>query len=326
MLRSVRRHLIAARGVVTATLSTATLAVGALTLAPAPLLAWDGPGHMTIALIAWRHMTPEARTIAARLLGAAPSDAGLASLRPTTGTAAERDRALFLLAATWPDIVRASTPAARHAYSHPSWHYVDQYWESVNGTPRPVTTIPVDSENVGERITAFTHELATASGPRSQRGVELAWMIHLVGDITQPLHNSSRVTPDHPTGDLGGNTVRLGPETHSLHALWDTALELGVPRNPGESTMTYVARLADTVEADRPLTALAGQVEPGRVDLWEREGLALSQHVVYAPSLTPGQDPDPAYRAVAYQTAETQVALAGYRLADLLDRILPRSR
>jgi len=296
--------------------------VALLSFAPVPAHAWDSIGHMAVALIAWRHMTPEARAAAVRLLESAPADAGLASLRPSAGTAAGRDQALFALAATWPDIVRASTPAARHAYHHGSWHYTDQYWREVNGVPEPAAGPPADPQNVGERIQVFQHDLAIGNGTRSERGVELAWVMHLVGDIAQPLHNSSRITAAFPNGDAGGNRFRLGPNSESLHWYWDSILDRVIPREPGESAMAHAERVADRVEHDRAEPSLAARIEPGRVDLWEREGLALSEHVVYAPSLVPNQDPGATYQQTAFDTAETQVALAGYRLAEMLNRTL----
>ena len=48
-----------------------------------------------------------------------PALANLASLRPTMGTADERDRALFVNAATWADLVR-NPNGAWHVYNRPS--------------------------------------------------------------------------------------------------------------------------------------------------------------------------------------------------------------
>ena len=73
---------------------------------PAPARAWDDVGHMAIAIVAWRHMTPVARARAVALLRAAPPGAGLAQLRPNEGGPEARDFALFARAATWPDLVR----------------------------------------------------------------------------------------------------------------------------------------------------------------------------------------------------------------------------
>ena len=45
---------------------------------------------------------------------------------------AARDRALFLRAATWPDIVRDRMHAARRAKYHQGpWHYVNIFWQEL---------------------------------------------------------------------------------------------------------------------------------------------------------------------------------------------------
>src|SRR5438309_11706345 len=88
--------------------SFAILTAAVLAL-PASAL-WDAAGHRTVAAIAWEHMTPRARARAVELLLHGPALANFAALRPAPpaqGSEAERDRALFLNAATWADLVRS---------------------------------------------------------------------------------------------------------------------------------------------------------------------------------------------------------------------------
>ena len=54
-------------------------------------------------------------------------------------------------------------------------------------------------------------------------------LIHYVGDVSQPLHTSTRLTKEHPKGDLGGNLFNISsPKGYksidNLHALWDSAI------------------------------------------------------------------------------------------------------
>ena len=60
------------------------------------------------------------------------------------------------------------------------------------------------------------------------RGFFLRVMVHLVGDIHQPLHTASLFSSGLPHGDEGGNAIKLLPPVHvghstatELHALWD---------------------------------------------------------------------------------------------------------
>src|SRR5262249_49745431 len=130
-----------------------SLFLGACTLLLAlPCRAWDAAGHEVIARIAWDAMKPETRAKAVALLEAAPPDADLASLMPQEGPQAVRERRLFELASTWPDIVRDKNVQARYdKYHHGKWHYINHFWEQgPNGAPRDRTDLQPDPENVVE--------------------------------------------------------------------------------------------------------------------------------------------------------------------------------
>jgi hypothetical protein len=281
-----------------------------------PAALWDSAGHRTVAAIAWEHMTPRARARAVELLLHGPALANFPSLRPVTGDETTRDRVLFLNAATWPDLVR-SRDHAWHVYHHASWHYADFYWDVENGRPHDIPGTGPDSLNAVERIVALRATLADSSAADTTRAVALAWLLHLVGDIHQPLHSSSRVTPDEtlPRGDQGGNTFRLDDD-RNLHGYWDRILSEAIAAEPGEDSIGYAGRIAGQIE-DAPLPVSA-QTD---VVAWAHEGLRLAQTVVYA-GVNRGNAPSAAYQAEALKVAERRIAVAGYRLAALLNEAL----
>jgi hypothetical protein len=293
----------------------------AVLLAIPALAAWDATGHRTVAEIAWEHMTPRARERAVALLMHGPVLADFASLRPAEGTAAERDRALFVNAATWPDLVR-NRHEPWHVYTHPTWHYADFYWDVDSGRPHNIPGAGPDSVNAGERVVAFRALLADSTAADTTRAVALAWLLHLVGDIHQPLHCSSRVTPDDrlPRGDLGGNTFALDTG-HNLHAYWDEILDRAIAPDPGEDSIAYATRVARRIERIHARASLATPAASTDVVGWEREGMQVAQAVVYA-GVTRGAAPSATYQAQALTVAERRIALAGYRLAALLNDAL----
>ncbi len=299
----------------------APVRVLAIVLAIPALAAWDAAGHRTVAEITWESMTLRARERAVALLMHGPALANLASLRPAEGTAAERDRALFVNAATWADLVR-NPHEPWHGYSHPTWHYADFYWDVENGRPHEIPGTGPDSVNAVERIVAFRALLADSTAPDTTRAVALAWLLHLVGDIHQPLHCSSRVTAEDalPRGDLGGNSFALDAG-HNLHAYWDEILDRGIAPDPGEDSIAYATRVARRIERIHPQASLATPAASTDVVGWEREGLFLAETVVYA-GVARGTPPSATYQAQALTVAERRVALAGYRLAALLNDAL----
>src|SRR5207244_1603954 len=62
----------------------------------------------------------------------------------------------------------------------------------------------------------------------ADRAIALCWVLHLVGDIHQPLHACTRYSAQFPAGDQGGNelmVLRDPPYANSqmsLHHLWDS--------------------------------------------------------------------------------------------------------
>ena len=293
------------------------LVTAALLALPASAL-WDVTGHRTVAAIAWEHMTPRTRARSVELLLHGPALANFAALRPPQGSDAARDRALFLNAATWADLVR-SRDQPWHAYNHATWHYADFYWDVENGRPHDIPGTGPDSLNAAERIVALRATLADANAADTTKAVALAWLLHLVGDIHQPLHCSSRITPDEtlPLGDKGGNTFRLDDD-RNLHGYWDHILDASVAPDPGEDSIAYADRIAHRIERTHPLAAPLAATD---VLGWAREGLRLAQTVVYA-GVTRGSAPSAAYETDALRVSELRIALAGYRLAALLNEAL----
>src|SRR5437763_3913647 len=295
-----------------------TLVTAALFALPASAL-WDVAGHRTVAAIAWEHMTPRARARSVELLLHGPALANFASLRPPQGSEAARDRALFLNAATWADLVR-SRDQPWHVYHRPTWHYADFYWDVENGRPLDIPGAGPDSLDAAERIVALRATLPDANAADTTKAVALAWLLHLVGDVHQPLHCSSRVTPDEalPQGDKGGNTFRLDDD-RNLHGYWDHILDVAIAPDPGEDSIAYADRIAHRIGETYPLAApLAASTD---VLGWAQEGLRLAQTVAYA-GVTRGSAPSPAYEAEALKVSELRIALAGYRLAALLNAAL----
>ena len=209
----------------------------ALTLLAVPAQAWDQRGHRVVAAVAWAHMDSDTRTKAVAILGGAPGDADLLAEDAGAGlTQAQRDRALFLRAATWPDIIRDRAHAARRAkYHHSLWHYVNIFWQERRRTPVERKDLPREGKLIEQLAQCDTALRAVNSGGTPEPlspALALAWWEHLVGDVHQPLHVTARITAFEQQGDAGGNGFCLG-KTHpvgahecsaNLHALWDDIL------------------------------------------------------------------------------------------------------
>ncbi len=298
----------------------------ALVLGARPAHAWDNFGHRLVARIAWDNMTPQARARAISILRNAGRDTGLRGT--VTGTLTRQQQIdLFVFAATWPDEVRDTANALRmEKYHHPYRHYVDTFWRQDTdfGPIQPVDRRPEgDLLRDAPRLQAWL-----TSGSAEQRALGLAWMLHLVGDIHQPLHASGRVTPQDPWGDAGGNDFRLevtNPQTQSrrsLHSVWDGIITSSLQRQSGESDAAFLTRAASEVASRHPRSEFSGEIGQRQFRDWAAASVAIAKQAVYTAPLVRNQAAPQAYRTAAFRAAEPRVALAGYRLADLLNLAL----
>ena len=273
----------------------ALTALGVLAIRPAR--AWNSVGHMVIGKIAEERLNPAARANVARLL-------------KINGTAKTRT---FAEAGCWLDDVRGQGVGY-----FDRWHYHNRAF-SPDNTPFPKAP---HEDNVAWAIETSVKALQSKYASPVEQARALRILIHTVEDIHQPLHCGSRYTRDRPDGDRGGNSFRLSGvgKSKNLHAFWDGgaglfAASVERPLPPGGEPITTIAR---SVVAAFPAGTLPEQTEMS-TEKWLDEGAALLTSVVYPTSATP----DEVYVVRAREIAKKRVALAGYRLAALLNTIWP---
>lgn len=298
-------------------------------LSPQSAFAWNYTGHEVVARIAWEKMRSQTRLRIMALMLQAPPDADLASMLPSDGRLlAIRQRDLFMLAATWPDIVRSDEfPDRKLKYGHSNWHYTNLFWRQQDGLAIDVPEMQPEHVNVVERLDFLQAEILNRSTEPSTLGIDAAWIVHLIGDIHQPLHTSALVTDTEPKGDQGGNLFLLTPkdappkETKRLHGFWDDILNESIRRKTNETDLAFANRIASIIMKRHPASKLKSRLKDGQYAEWAKEGLASAKASVYPSWLKRFEMPPEEYRKQAYLIAEPAIALAGYRLAATLDRL-----
>jgi hypothetical protein len=293
------------------------------------LFGWNDRGHMSVAYVAYKQLTPATRERVNGLLKLNPKYndwAAKVDQQVPTASADDKNLIIFMIAATWADgIKRDSTytkdggqngnrpdgspaPAKNTGYDdllmHKYWHFIDTPF-TTDGTALPAIPTP----NAQERIALFRTVLASTSVD-GLKSYDLTWLLHLVGDVHQPLHASTRVSSADPDGDAGGNLVKLDCTKCELHAFWDGLL--GTQNNL--KTVTKAARKLS--KADAALAAKSDEKD------WIKESFDQSQQIVYTAPIAAGDGPftlTPQYKKNAGKLAKQRVALAGARLANLLN-------
>jgi hypothetical protein len=299
---------------------TQITAILAVTLLTSSVWAWDSDGHMQVAEIAWQHLTTASRTRVSSLLKLNPNYQSWIANVP----AARRKQVAFVMAATWPDFIKSAQgytndtdtappgPASSQniGYSdhlqHRYWHFIDTPF-STDGTALVQPVAP----NAKTQIELFTAAIASEASDNI-KSYDLVWLVHLVGDVHQPLHATSRFSADLPKGDEGGNLVFLcaKPCKDELHAFWDNVL--GTSKSP---TTAITA-------ADKLAAASAAEAAVADDQVWITESFDAAKQFVYASPVGPDGGPytlNAAYKAQAKSEAKVRIELAGMRLANLIN-------
>ena len=183
-----------------------------------------------------------------------------------------------------------------------------------------------------QRAFSVSEPLAIASGIASaksslnrgcasdaDKAVALCWILHLTGDMHQPLHNVALFSRSYfPKGDRGGNDINVAWEddTRNLHAVWD-----GFPTR----IENIVPRVAASVQLGSDTVSMQS------IEVWAEQHAKIAKQYVYTKSVKEqllsgfAANTNPDIRLTAdYLTsgrtiASAQVILAGRRIAALLE-------
>ena len=267
-------------------------------LAPSAL-AWSNLGHRLVGDLAQRHLTPAANAQVAELLAgeAEPSLAGVAS---------------------WADDLRRSDADAFKKTA--TWHYIN--FPVGTCAYQPKRDCP-DGNCVVGQIERQRAILADRTLPPAMRRDALKFLVHLIGDVHQPLHSGNRT-------DKGGNGFQISlrtdlkPEAYAqkdyvdgvmgtnLHSVWDYYLLAST----GLSAPLYANRLAALPWP--PKAAGRKSLDPAA---WASESCKLvdSQHLYPKPKQ---HKLDQRYLDAQRPLAEQRVEVAAKRLSDLLNATL----
>lgn len=246
-------------------------------------LAWGPQGHRIVGHIAEKHLTDKAKAAVRALLG-------------PDGRLSNDD------VAVWADHVR---PQRKETVP---WHYVDIPLEADRMDPARDCK---DGECVIGRIEKFRRVIADKNVKQEERAEALKFLVHLVGDMHQPLHCAER---EH---DHGGGRLKVTYEGKptNLHRIWDDHL---VPKLM--SNIEDIAGAGDKLDA-QITPDLAAAWKKGTVEDWAMESHKLAQTHAYpgVPIQEPPAAIEPAYIARNVPVVKQRLQQAGVRLAALLN-------
>lgn len=279
-------------------------------------MAWGSAGHQVIAAEAWRQLSPVLKAEAIEVLKTHPDYAKWQSAYHTNASF-DIFAYVFMRSSAWPDEIRR----AGNKYDHPNWHFIDYPLRPPGFAFEPG---PKPEDDVLYGVAQCEKVLSDTNANSELRAASLSFLVHLVGDMHQPLHCASLFTAVYPNGDKGGNDFYVMPGQRGvrLHGIWDGLLSTSA--NP--RTQWNYATEIDAKYSRTSLPELASHTTPKEWSLESRE-LAIEKAYLRG-ELKGAKDAADApklpadYTKEAKSVAEKQGALAGYRLADEITKYL----
>ncbi|MCC6841306.1 MAG: S1/P1 nuclease [Flavobacteriales bacterium] len=248
------------------------LLVVGLLLMPATSYGWGRTGHRAVGSIAQQHLSKKARKAVQRILGGES----------------------LALASTWMDEIK-SDPAYDHMRD---WHWVT--------IPDGSTYAAAQKNPNGDAVEAIDRMVAALKSDSlspGQQAVCLKVLIHLIGDLHQPLHVGKG-------DDKGGNDfqVRWFKQGSNLHRVWDSGMI-------DESQLSF-SELARSL--DRATKQQVEQWSQGTAADWAQENLAFRASIYPE---APGAELGYAYQYQQWPVVQQQLLKGGIRLAGVLNAI-----
>jgi hypothetical protein len=168
-----------------------------------------------------------------------------------------------------------------------------------------------------DKIDQFAAELANPATDPEERLIALKFLLHLVGDVHQPLHAAD----DHDAGGNRKQVTATGIGAGNLHHFWDVEFV----ERLGSDPVAVAARLAAEISDQQR----QGWVRGTTAD-WAMESFAVARDDAYGKLPVPGADGvyalPPGYLDTARRDVAVQPSKAGVRLAFVLNHALAAAR
>lgn len=270
----------------------AMLAIAGFVIWPVPAMAWSALGHQLVGDLAEDQLSPAAKSEVRRLLAD--------EAEPTLGAVA-----------SWADALRHSDAARFRATSR--WHYINA---KGGGCGFDLVRDCPGGDCIVAAIDAQRRLLGDRTQPLAERRDALKFIVHLVGDLHQPLHagnredsggNGFQVSLRRKAGE-GRGSDRNRPLGTNLHTVWDQH----VLASAGLDREQFAVRL-------REQSARPGAIGAGAPLAWAVESCTLIDRERVYPD---GHSMDETYLAAQRPLAERRIVIAAARLAALLNETL----
>jgi hypothetical protein len=244
------------------------LALSCISLAA---FSWGATGHRVTGYIADKHISKKTRLALQRILG----------------------QESLAMASTWMDEIRSDS----------TWDYTaDWHWVTIQDGETYEQALKNQKGDIVMTIERIISELKSKKLSAKQETEYVKMLIHLVGDIHQPLHVGGG-------NDKGGNDVKLTwfGGNSNLHRVWDSDMIDGTRLSYTELAESLYKPSADEVK----------KWQGASVRDWSKESMSYRKQVYDTGNGKLGYE----YQYKYFGIVRDRLAQAGVRLAGILNEI-----
>lgn len=260
---------------------------------------WDATGHKIIAAIAYDNLTPETKAKVDQLTCIFDKN----NHDGFCNNSEKANKTRFMFDATWADLLRGE-----NIPDFDDWHFIDN------------PNNPTEQKNVVWAIDESKIVLAKWQYDIYEKVIFLRFLLHFVGDAHQPMHCVNH-------NDRGGNLVPINAKyANNLHEYWDRGLGEFCSRfssqnltNCSPLSKQELKQLTNYIEYRYPKNYFGSKIYDTNPKNWVTESNLIANNFAY--KLAANSKPSYQYDKIGREITLQQIALAGYRLANLLNNI-----
>lgn len=286
----------------------AALSMAFVLVAP-EVSAWGDEGHEIVGYAASTLLSVKAKKAVHDLLAHDPDERG----RPLERQLQD--------CATWPDRVKHKESIPSTVFARFDVHFTTEtdtfHYADLTGDKFDQSRDCADHQCIVEGIDVCVETLANPKVVVATRIEAFKFLVHLVGDIHQPLHSGRR----KDKGGLGINPVYAPGDTGNLHHIWDATVINAAKLAPEQ----YGIRRVLPIIAQNQLT-YANDLKAVN---WVAETHQIAMHSAYVDEkgkqIEDNAHLSPKYIENAQEIPDVQLAKAAVRLAALIEQAMVKS-
>jgi len=251
---------------------------------------WNSQGHLIIAQIAYDKLTPRTKKSVNEFFEALIK---------------KGEQTDFIRSSTWADELRY-----KNINAYNQWHYIHL---PINFTH----SIKPEAPNIKTACKAQVARLLSPHYSLVEKAWSLKMLIHLIGDLHQPLHVATLYNDKFPYGDLNGLKFRVKSKYKNLHRFWDSGGGiLAYKKSKVRHRITLVKQLLR--HNNLPINSI--RLEPDKlIDAWLEDSFIKAKNHAYQQKYNKKLAFQ--YQKKVKQISKLQLYKAGQNLAVLLNYI-----